>query len=275
MNKKHITLASAATLAVTVLGFAAPVASAATADQKTGTGTVQFYKPTLPTPPIDPTNPSNPSNPTVPLTPTNPSDPSLPSLPNGGTPENPGTGSTGDLRLDSVPNFNFGNHPVSDINGGAVVIYTGNGIDDKTGKPTVANPGTPYFVQVTDYRGTAAGWDVSVVASQFTTGKTSLTGATVNYTGGHALGVSNGGTANKNPHDKNPGTTAGIVTDGTTATDLFGATAGYGTNSSQDVFGAQAADTTLTIPATVKTVEAAKYTSTFTYTLIDTPTSLT
>lgn len=267
MKKKTFTLATTATLATIVLGYVAPTfASAATADSADGKGKVEFYVPSKPTPPIDPS---------VPTTPVNPTDPET------GIPEIPGTGHEGPLRLDAVPNFNFGNHPVSDVTGAAAVTYTGDGIDDNTGKSTVTDPTIPYFVQVTDYRGTAEGWDVNVVATPFSTGTTGnnneLTGATVNYTGAYANGVSDGagGPVNNNPHDKNPATLAnGIVTDGTTATNLFGATNTYGTNTSQDVFGKNAAATTLTIPASVKAVQAKAYTSTFTYTLLDTPTNL-
>ena len=276
MKKSHIALATTATLASILLANVGTTAHAADVDTANGTGKVQFYIPSTPTPPMDPSNPTNPLNPddsTVP-------DGSTPT----GTPEQPGLppvdggGNVKTLRLDSVPNFNFGNHPVTDVTGAATVVYGGNGVDDKTGTETVNNPEIPYFVQVTDFRGSAKGWDVRVTATPFKTATAgnndTLTGATVSYASASAIGVSSGagGAVNQNPHDKAPAST--ITADGATSTDLFGATDGFGTLTSQNLMGSKKEDVKLTIPASVKAVQASEYTSTFTYTLSDAPTTL-
>ena len=272
MKKSHIALATTATLASILLANVGTTAHAADVDTANGTGKVQFYIPTTPTPPMDPTTPADPADPTKPTDPLNPTDPST------GTPENPGTGNTGPLRLDSVPNFNFGNHPVTDVTGAAAVTYTGDGIDEQNGGNLVQNANLPYFVQVTDFRGSAAGWTVSVSATPFKTATAgnndTLTGATVSYTNGHARPVSSGlnQPVGTNPHDQNPASMT-IPTDGSSI-NLFAATDTHGTLTNQDVFGNKAADTTLTIPASVKAVQASEYTSTFTYTLSDAPTTL-
>lgn len=86
------------------------------------------------TPPIDPTDPTNPN----PISPTDPSDPN-----------NKGTGNVGPLSIDYVSNFAFGEHKIS---GADMTFYAKN-----------ANP----YVQVTDTRGTGAGWTVQASISDF------------------------------------------------------------------------------------------------------------
>lgn len=87
------------------------------------------------TPPLDPTDPTNPN----PESPTDPEDPN-----------NNGTGNVGPLSIDYVSNFTFGEHKIS---GSDMTFYAKN-----------ANP----YVQVTDTRGTGAGWTVQASISDFT-----------------------------------------------------------------------------------------------------------
>lgn len=86
------------------------------------------------TPPVDPTDPTNPN----PTSPTDPTDPT-----------NNGTGNVGPLSIDYVSNFAFGEHKIS---GSDMTFYAKN-----------ANP----YVQVTDTRGTGAGWTVQASISDF------------------------------------------------------------------------------------------------------------
>lgn len=84
-----------------------------------------------------------------------------------------GTGQTGPLTLDYVPNLDFGTHELS------VAEETYEAIDPKP------------FVQVTDRRGTGAGWNLTVQASSFSTGgsglQESLPGAELTFTDGEAV----------------------------------------------------------------------------------------
>ncbi len=66
------------------------------------------------------------------------------------------TGNTGDLRIDYVSNFRFGSHK---IGAGTQTLYA------KTVKATAANGeriDVPNYVQLTDLRGTGAGWNLTV-----------------------------------------------------------------------------------------------------------------
>lgn len=84
---------------------------------------------------------------TGPTKPVNPVDPSLPNPPDGGNNE---TGSNGPLSLDVVPNFAFGAQKIT----GNVETYESVNL-----KP---------YIQVTDTRGTGAGWKVTASLSSFT-----------------------------------------------------------------------------------------------------------
>ncbi|MBO0473619.1 WxL domain-containing protein [Enterococcus ureasiticus] len=86
------------------------------------------------TPPLDPTDPTNP-NPTSPIDPADPN--------------NNGTGNVGPLSIDYVSNFAFGEHKIS---GSDMTFYAKN---------------TDPYVQVTDTRGTGAGWTVQASISEF------------------------------------------------------------------------------------------------------------
>lgn len=88
------------------------------------------------------------------------------------------TDNTGELRLDVVPVFDFGtqNNTVGEK------IYSAVLPKDLTTSEKDAN--IPYYVQVTDLRGTGAGWTLSAkMTSQFTdTASHSLDGATIDFT---------------------------------------------------------------------------------------------
>lgn len=84
--------------------------------------------------PVDPTDPTNPVAPS-PIDPTDPT--------------NPGTGNKGPLSIDYASNIKFGEQKIA----GKDMVYSAINKDP--------------FVQVTDTRGTGAGWHLSASASEF------------------------------------------------------------------------------------------------------------
>ncbi|MEG0544190.1 MAG: WxL domain-containing protein [Carnobacterium sp.] len=86
------------------------------------------------TPPLNPIDPTNP----IITAPTDPLDP-----------DNNGTGAEGPLSIDYVSNFYFGEHKIS----GSDMTFLGKNL----------NP----YIQVTDTRGTGAGWKVQASISEF------------------------------------------------------------------------------------------------------------
>ncbi|MET3195968.1 WxL domain-containing protein [Bacillus sp. OAE603] len=116
---------------------------------------ITFLSGTGPSTPVDPENPTNPLNPTDPNNPTDPS-----------------TGNTGPLTLDYVSSVDFGSQQISS----STQVYA-----SKSKKP---------FIQVSDFRGTGAGWTVSAKASSFSTdgGTTaSLPGAVLTFKNGAVI----------------------------------------------------------------------------------------
>lgn len=100
-----------------------------------------------------------------PIDPTEPLDPI--------DPENPPTGNEGPLTLDYISNLAFGEHEVDS----KTVVYL-----SETLKP---------FVQVTDRRGTGAGWNLTASISDFTDGaKGTLPGTKLSLSNGEAVSAS-------------------------------------------------------------------------------------
>ncbi|COI86045.1 Uncharacterised protein [Streptococcus pneumoniae] len=140
--KKQFTLFAATALAamtvVPTIGFADDSTSKTpiTYDSK---GTVEFVAPTTPNKPLDPTNPD-------------PNKPLDPKDPDGNDPK-PGT--AGPLSLDFASSFDFGKQEITSVdktyNASAQMIGTGK--DAKY---------VPDYTQITDNRGTFAGWTLSV-----------------------------------------------------------------------------------------------------------------
>ncbi|WP_207696225.1 hypothetical protein DOK67_0002043 [Enterococcus sp. DIV0212c] len=90
-------------------------------------------------------------------------------------PENPGTGNTGLLTIDRVPNITFGE---VNISGSDQVEYAMN-----------ENP----YTQVTDVRGTSAGWTLYARADAFTSAaKDELKGATLSLNNNEVVSASTG-----------------------------------------------------------------------------------
>lgn len=111
------------------------------------------------TTPVDPTDPTNPVAPS-PIDPTDPT--------------NPGTGNKGPLSIDYASNIKFGEQKIA----GKDMIYSAINKDP--------------FVQVTDTRGTGAGWHLSAKASTFQSAdKTkTLKGAELSFKNGEVKATS-------------------------------------------------------------------------------------
>lgn len=128
------------TLALLTGSMAASATSGATADGNYGnTGEVEFKASVSPELPLHPEQP----DPNKPVTPINPIDPEKPIKP----------GTNGPLSIDYVSDFQFGEQMIS--------------TKDQTyyALPQVFEgelPDTANYIQVTDKRGTSAGWDLSV-----------------------------------------------------------------------------------------------------------------
>lgn len=224
------------------------------------------------TPPVDPTDPTEETKPTDPT-----------------DPDGPGEGTKGPLSLDFVSSFDFGVQKITSTD----QVYQAKAqiITDKDGNAK----NVPNYAQVTDNRGTLAGWSLSVKQNgQFkdSTGK-ELTGATINIANASiqtasestvstlsktmtldALGASQGVmSANKGEGAGTfvyqMGSTAGIKENN----------AALESNGSKDAAGfdktgkrVDSADVTLNVPG--KTVKMADtYKTTLTWTLSDTPAS--
>ncbi|KRK46133.1 WxL domain-containing protein [Dellaglioa algida] len=147
-------------IVLTSLGLtAAPAVHAATPNTKTynETGKVGFVDSVDPTDPVDPTNPVDPIDPTDPVDP----------------------GTAGPLSIDYISNLDFGtDHKVS----GTTATYYAKPIaaKDKDGKDVKRSN----YLQVTDNRGTNAGWKLSVTQNkQFNNGTADLDGAALKMTG--------------------------------------------------------------------------------------------
>lgn len=114
-------------------------------------------------------------------TPVGPVDPTDPKDPNGQGPTDPNDGTTtnqtGPLQINYLSNLNFGDNIA---------------ITSKTITANVKND-TPRFFQVSDLRGTAAGWKMNVSLGEFTPTGTApattkpITGATITFKNGEAV----------------------------------------------------------------------------------------
>jgi len=203
------------------------------------------------TPSEDQTNPLDPLNPENPVTPKDPTT-------DDGKPE-PGT--TGPLSIDFASSLQFGEQKITsgdETYPAQAQVYT-----DKDGKEQEG----PNYVQVSDNRGTEAGWTLKVKQNgQFKTeSDKELTGATITLANGNVVSKS----ASANP--TGPDT---IVLTPNSETGVMSATAGQGAGTYLMDWGTSA-DTakesvTLDVPGST-TKYADSYKTTFTWTLTDVP----
>lgn len=119
--------------------------------EKESNSIISFEEDTSLTPPV---NPENPEKPAKPIDPTKP--------------EEPNQGTSGPLSIDYASSFDFGTQKIS-VKNETYKAKLQTFEDGETG---------PNYVQITDKRGTATGWQLSVTQlDQFKAGKNELKGA--------------------------------------------------------------------------------------------------
>ncbi|MBA3927714.1 WxL domain-containing protein [Listeria rustica] len=221
--------------------YAAPT-FAATVGSTTSTGDVTFTVDNGPTTPTDPTDPTTPVTPTDPTTPT-----------------------SGPLRIDYVSNIHFGNQKIS----GSDVVYKAK--FDAVTLPNSTVKYVPSYVQVTDNRGSNAGWKLQVSNTQFASGSNMLTGAelklvdgTLNSSNTSAMPTSSGDVTLSGDSVNQDVVNAPISKGMGTWTHAFGTTLGADTTSENS-------SVTLSVPGTTAKSPTATYATTLTWTLSDTP----
>lgn len=238
---KYTTLTMATLLAAGAL--ISPIKPVHAADGGTAhsTGSIKYVTDNSTTDPIDPTNP----DPDKPVTPTDPGH------------ENPGAGP---LSIDYVSNINFGEQKTT----GTDATYYAN--LDKINESDGTASEVPNFVQVTDKRGSNAGWHLSVTEdTQFKNGNDTLDGALITMKNG-TLSTPNDGEA--------PAASTEIKLVPGTASDVVDAATDKVTGTWLDRFGNDATDgkqsISMFVPGKTKKVQG-EYKTTLTWTLTDSP----
>ncbi|KRL93904.1 WxL domain-containing protein [Levilactobacillus hammesii] len=257
------TLSSILLASALLLGAIAPVtANAATTDTGTGlsgttNSTVHFAKPDTTTTPVDPTDP------TKPVDPDNTTDPKDP---------NGGTTPSGDLTFLFVSNsidFGSADAPIKAQTSGTTQSIN-NGSKNADGTTNVVKVTNGAFAsnanlltEVSDTRGSNAGWTVTVNSSALTDSKVGvLKGATLDLDGSKAT-VKNSAVADGTTIDK--ADTGALATDGTPGT-IYSAKTGFGAGAT--TMQLDPANVTLNVPTNVAT---GTYTGQLNWTLSDTP----
>ncbi|MDZ5606391.1 WxL domain-containing protein [Bacillus pseudomycoides] len=152
---------------VAALGMVAVAPLSALADEKGATyesnGVVEFIPNTDPTDPVDPNNP----DPEVPVNPVDPTDP-----------EGPNPGTNGPLSIDYASSLDFGINKIS--NKDMTYYAKAQELSSDEGSTYVPN-----YVQISDNRGTNAGWTLTVKQegqlSNDTTQNKELTGSQIQF----------------------------------------------------------------------------------------------
>lgn len=201
------------------------------------------------------TNPTDPTDPGKPVDPTDPVNPT-----------------TGALRIDFASQINFGEQTISGAAKDYYALYTELQPLDEAGQASGAKKYVPHYVQVTDNRGSNAGWNLTVSGTTFknSTGEV-LTGA--------ALTLSDATLSSEMADTLKPSTVTPEVTVGTTPAELVSAEADKGMGTWVDSFGTtpgmSSTDTNksvkIHVPAEAKKIAGETYTSTLTWTINDTP----
>jgi hypothetical protein len=174
MYMKKASVLFLSTLALAAL--AAPAQSFAA--EYTSNGIVEFK------PSEDPTDPSDPTDPTNPVKPIDPTDPDGP---------NPGT--NGPLSIDYASSLDFGVQKITSKNETYYAAPQKYQALDAQGNPDTEVKEGPNYVQVTDNRGTEAGWTLKVnQKGQFTsTSGKELTGSVITFKNGSVVTASDSG----------------------------------------------------------------------------------
>lgn len=244
---KYTTLTMASLLTVgTLMSATNTVQAAAPVATDGGTvksvGTIKYVTDNDVTEPIDPIDPDIEK----PITPTDPGDHEKPSA--------------GPLSIDYVSNIRFGEQKTT----GTDKTYYANldKINESDGKVNEV----PNFVQVTDKRGSNAGWHLSVTEdAQFKNGNDTLDGALITMKNG-TLSTPNDGEA--------PTASADINLVPGVASDVLDAGVDKGTGTWLDRFGNDETDgkqsISMFVPGKTKKVQG-EYKTTLTWTLTDSP----
>ncbi|WP_286138245.1 WxL domain-containing protein [Bacillus sp. AFS055030] len=194
-------------------------------------------------------NPVDPTNPTNPVEPVNPTDPN--------NPHEPGTKSS--LSIDYVSNFNFGEHEIS----GSNEVYTAQ-LDQvkQTSDGSVIQ--VPNFIQVTDHRRAKTGWKLSVQQNeQFKSGNNELSGAVLKLTDPILNSTTD--------EQYKPVAKTVTLVPGGGAQDVAFADEGKGFGTWTISYGLNSSNVTLFVPGGAYKEVGAKYKTTLTWTLADTP----
>lgn len=203
------------------------------------------------TPNTDPTKPVDPVDPTDPVTPVDPTDPT-----------DPKPGTAGPLSIDYASSLDFGTQKITskdEIYKAKAQKYIDNDSVEKTG---------PNFVQVTDNRGTEAGWTLQMKQnSQFTTADADvLTGAEIVFKNGNVVTASDS--------EKPTGKTTITADPSGALKDVMSAKVDQGAGTYLLDWGTDAATAAESIELSVPgstTKYAKKYSTTFTWVLTDAP----
>ncbi|MBC2175792.1 WxL domain-containing protein [Listeria booriae] len=192
--------------------------------------------------PVDPTDPDGPG----PITPVDPDHPA---------------GTAGPLSIDYISNIHFGEQKISGNN----EVYKAQLDQIKVGVDETIKD-VPNFVQVTDNRGSNAGWHLTVKQDgQFTNGGSELTGAVLAFTNPTVNSASESDAPEVSDFALNP---EGI------ASDVMNAEENEGMGTWVEMFGSdnqEAAESiTLSVPGKTSKVPG-KYEATLTWELTDTP----
>ncbi|WP_285141892.1 WxL domain-containing protein [Lactococcus petauri] len=205
-------------------------------------GTISYVTDDSSVNPIDPMDP----DPEKPITPTDPDDHERPTA--------------GPLSIDYVSNLRFGEQKTT----GTDMIYHAqlDEIIDSEGE-TISRPN---FVQVTDKRGSNAGWHLTVTQDgQFKSGANELAGAVLTLDNA-TLSTPNGGIE--------PTASQAIALTPGSASDVLDAKEDQGTGTWLNRFGADEEEgkssVTLSVPGKTKKVQG-EYKTSLTWTLTDTP----
>lgn len=249
MKMNHLLMAGVVLASgLSIASLSSEGVSAATTSVNT-TGNVTFKEDNTPVAPMDPTNPNKPVDPTNPVTPTN-----------------------GPLSIDYASSFNFGEQKISAKDETYYASFdtvknTGGGVVNK-----------PNWVQVTDKRGTNAGWKLQVQQGvQFSTTQNGIS----KELKGAQIKIKNGTVATTTDNKATAPTASTEVTliPGTSsqagaAQDVMTAQSNQGMGTWVDAFGSSTTgdkSISLSIPGISEKVKDAKYTTQLTWLLNDTP----
>lgn len=237
MFKKVTKIALAGVIGVGTLVGSSSLASAETAAEYTSKAKVMFEANEDPTKPVDPDTP----DPTKPVDPKDEVEP--------GTP--------GPLSIDYVSNFDFGTQKTS----GNAATYTAKPVEIKlsNGEEVMRAP----YAQVTDNRGTNAGWTLQVAQpAQLSNGSEELEGAQITIGEGNVTGT---------PTVKD-GVAGKEVVLSEDSQSVFTAEAGAKGGTWVNSFGtAEEVNVELSIPAGTKIDQDTEYTTNLNWTLTDAP----